>query len=71
MPPERMKRSEIKQKLKPCPFCGGKAVLEEQDMHVLPFLVKCGNDKCLVYAATYNKFTKKEAIEAWNRRVEQ
>lgn len=50
------------EELKPCPFCGGK------NIHIwkisVPF-VSC--DDCL--ASTSCVPTEKEAIERWNRRV--
>lgn len=50
------------EKLKPCPFCGGKAVV-----HTLGtgYIVECL--KCDVTTAYED--TKAEAIAAWNRRV--
>lgn len=51
--------------LKPCPFCGGKAM-----MIVLPYarkrFVKCEN-QCCEQNAIYS--TREEAIKAWNRRA--
>ena len=51
--------------LKPCPFCGGEANVEEAYMNI--FVVACSG--CSVITAIYNNAEK--AIEAWNRRVEQ
>ena len=51
------------EELKKCPFCGGEAILEGTYM----FDVIC--TKCGVRTSWYK--TKEEAIEAWNRRVEE
>ena len=52
-------------KLKPCPFCGGKAILSE-DKRTDVYSVFC--NEC--YTETSLQCTEQEAIEAWNRRVE-
>ena len=60
--------------LKPCPFCGGSAHVGELKKSVSPrFYVFCSNNKenCIaaekyIFGAFY--YTRKEAIEAWNRR---
>ena len=50
-------------KLKPCPFCGGKAkTWMEIDSW---FVAQCG--KCGV--TTMAKLTRQEVIDAWNRRT--
>lgn len=57
-------------KLKPCPFCGGKAeIYEDTIIKSLPaYSVYC--TKC--YARTYGLYDKKDdAIESWNRRVNE
>ena len=54
--------------LKPCPFCGGKANLE---WYVLP-KYECVIH-CLVCPLSFGRYlgrNKEEAIEAWNRRVD-
>ena len=51
--------------LKPCPFCGGKAIfLEDDDGRVLPWLICSG---CSCETDCYD--TIEEAIAAWNRRA--
>ena len=61
-------------KLKPCPFCGGKAVLE-------PYKARKGyeaniqcNGGCLALMRTITYDTEEEAVEAvvntWNRRAD-
>lgn len=57
-------------KLKPCPFCGGEAVLKRVPFTaVTPYYVRCDNRECAVMAATCNRETAEEAIELWNRRA--
>ena len=48
--------------LKPCPFCGGEAELDE---YCGKYVVFCKNASC-----SWRK-TKAEAIEAWNARYER
>lgn len=60
--------------LKPCPFCGGEAVLEENKVRKgYEAAVSC-NDGCLLhmYTITYDdeETAVRKAIEAWNRRAE-
>ena len=54
--------SEIK--LKPCPFCGGKAILAEIN-GTDDYYVVC--EVCCTYTDFYRK---EKAIKAWNSRVE-
>lgn len=57
------------EKLKPCPFCGGKAFVR----YVMP----CSTVQCEKCGASTGVFSdwyeeadgRKEAIDAWNRRV--
>ena len=56
-------------KLKPCPFCGGKAVMllcppscEQKTKWVVICKNKCVNQ--------YPHDSEKEAIEAWNKRAD-
>ena len=51
-------------KLKPCPFCGGKAIVSGCDDTLWSVICK----KCAA-SIDYNE-TKQEAIEEWNRRVQ-
>lgn len=56
--------------LKKCPFCGSDASLYSHDRGDNPgedYSVGCNNYKCGIETALYE--TRKEAIEAWNRRV--
>lgn len=53
--------------LKPCPFCGGEAViLNEAECDV--WHVMCGNEDCEVRPWTDFYDSQEEAIEVWNRR---
>jgi len=57
----------MKDKLKPCPFCGGKAVYEfyaDEDMDFEWHYVICTN--CSI--KTQEKKIGRDAIKAWNRR---
>ena len=55
-------------KLKPCPFCGKQPYIKHLFDDVI--WVECRNSDCQVIPTTRHKKTKKEAIEAWNRRAE-
>lgn len=50
--------------LKPCPFCGGEAIIDGCDDTLWIVICKECN------ASIGYKETKEEAIEAWNRRIE-
>lgn len=52
-------------KLKPCPFCGGEAILAE-NTNSEELLVEC----CNCYAHTGLYCSEQEAIDAWNNRVQ-
>lgn len=60
------------EKLKPCPFCGGKAYVQIHIFDGVPetYGVLCANGKC--YTSGWQFYdTAEEAIEAWNRRAER
>ena len=61
------------EKLKPCPFCGGKAELYESEAYNLKTEVKEKNIRWFVMCKQCTALTcgalKKKAIEAWNRRT--
>ena len=63
----------MNEKIKHCPFCGGKAKLldwpVENNTHTL-YAVVCHNSKCYINPESPYYDTLEEAIEAWNRRVE-
>lgn len=55
------------EELKPCPFCGGEAVLFAYEIFC-EHSVRCKS----CYCGTEEGYrTGKEAIEAWNRRIER
>jgi len=59
----------MKEKLKPCPFCGKDPVLEPASWPGSgDYIVKCDNWKCNVMTSTY-AYPKKKVIEIWNSRV--
>ena len=54
--------------IKPCPFCGGKAIL---DWYILPkyeYVIRCR--VCSLSFGRYLGRNKEEAIEALNRRAD-
>ena len=60
----------MKEKLKPCPFCGGKAILNAENITAAPvpttyYRVFCAECPCTMGVFMYAD----EAIEAWNRRA--
>ena len=67
----RMHNSEL-QKLRECPFCGGKAFVTEYlyscdpTFHATMYAVECNG----CHTTTFEYASKEEAIEAWNRRAE-
>lgn len=60
--------------LKPCPFCGSKAILRKvatgRNRSGYEYYVRCGNIHCPVYVNTCNRDTEDEAVEIWNRRAD-
>lgn len=58
--------------LKHCPFCGGKAYISQEDCYGYDdndYMVFC--DNCgLQFGFTMQYDTEAEAIEAWNRRID-
>lgn len=55
----------MSEKLKPCPFCGSKAVLYKYHWWGTAYGIECSQCKGLIDRC----LTKEEAIEAWNRRA--
>ena len=63
--------------LKKCPFCGGEAILHTHKFNMnktftlKTFTVDCSNKNCIASCMVGADFdTTEEAIEAWNRRVD-
>ena len=55
-------------KLKPCPFCGGKALIKKTGGI---YIVMCAaTNNCPVHPFIGCYDNKAEAIDAWNRRAE-
>lgn len=54
----------MNEELEPCPFCGREAVIKRSSDS--RYYVMCG--KC--EAKTHKYIDKSDAIEAWNRRVD-
>lgn len=61
--------------LKPCPFCGCKAIITEIPPHkhefatFMPDYEGSATVECCLCGAALIKTTKDEAIKAWNRRA--
>ena len=56
-------------KLKPCPFCGGKAEIRRDSETETFFVVICTNCPATVSRSWFSK--KQEAINAWNMRTSE
>ena len=67
-----MKGAQAMDELKPCPFCGGKAMLiaNRYRHEQTSFFVKCSNEECEVIPETYENEIIDFVIKAWNRRAE-
>ena len=61
--------SEIK--LKPCPFCGGKAELMKNAFWPSTdwWYAACSNLDCGILVQTADRLTPQEAAKLWNRRA--
>lgn len=55
-------------KLKPCPFCGGEAVVSGHHNRFTEWYL-CSCQKCHISQTGIEYTFRHEAIEAWNRRV--
>ena len=68
-----MKRGgEMREELKPCPFCGRGAIILEQTFpwqKTKHYFVKCYGGGCAVIPATLGYASKQKAIAVWNRRA--
>ncbi len=63
------------EKLKPCPFCGGKALINEipPHKHILVDLPDCEGEcfiECTKCSCAISAGTKQKAISIWNRRAD-
>lgn len=65
------------EQLKPCPFCGEKAIIQQDIRYpgdsdgIKAYEPICVNIKCVIYKADSVYYrSKKAATQAWNRRVE-
>ena len=57
-------------RLKPCPFCGGEAVLTEHSVFLKRYQIICtGYTTCEILPSTDLMEKPEQAIEAWNRRA--
>lgn len=60
-----------KEKLKPCPFCGGEAEVTKGEITNV-YIVGCADKEpfsgCPVRSFTFPTKTKQQAISAWNTR---
>lgn len=59
--------NQITDELKPCPFCGGRAILTKTDYK--DYYILCALDNfCNVRPSTSLSRSKKTVIKAWNTR---
>ena len=57
--------------IKKCPFCGGEATFNRgKSWYSGLCWISCENEDCKIKPETTQYYYKKEAIEAWNRRVD-
>ena len=57
--------------LKPCPFCGGEAMVKEAIAYAESvYTVGCGDSECMGYEGPWRR-SKEDVIAAWNRRDER
>lgn len=54
--------------LKPCPFCGSEVVVDN-NKYTKVYSIACGNPECYLSVSTLPCQTSKEAIDIWNRRI--
>lgn len=59
------------EKLKPCPLCGRRAIIERWASGGMMYMVKCGNPDCAVPTEGYPSGRDLNVvIEQWNRRTQ-
>jgi len=58
-------------KLKPCPFCGGEAEIDDKIYSFGPVevVVQCSNNNCGVVPTTNYYYDKARSIKEWNKRT--
>lgn len=59
------------EELKPCPFCGGEAELNESESVFPYFSIWCKNENCIAGAVQVKDFDKERLVNAWNTRAER
>jgi hypothetical protein len=60
----------MKDELKPCPFCGGPAIVDAAWPNTRWYIACCADEDCYgCFVATNGYYTKEQAIELWNKRV--
>lgn len=72
--PTAKHQEQARERLKPCPFCSGEAILLEDDVSEYPadgkvYHVTC-LDSCSVAPGVYAQAAAEEAIQKWNARTE-
>lgn len=66
-----MKQENKIQELKPCPFCGRKAIIEHWSGGGIMYMAKCNNTDCPVPLNGYpTGHDLNDVIERWNRRTD-
>ena len=53
--------------LKPCPFCGGDAMIVKVEGSSYPYSVQCIDIDCSCRTDNFKKY--EDAIKSWNKRV--
>lgn len=71
---ERKEEKKMSEELKPCPFCGGKAVIEVIELHrhiicKMPVYKGGAFIECTECGCAISGETETEATEKWNRRL--
>ena len=64
----------MQQELKPCPFCGSKGYIkQDEDHHGKFYTLGCSNESCMantiLYTMPEDELKLEEAINQWNTRV--
>ena len=59
----------MSKQLKPCPFCGGEANIQDCGITCPRIRINCINNGCRVIVCTRNYAMKRTAIKAWNNRI--